>query len=162
MVWSREVDQQVLRLLLISVIDKVCKSKGKSSLSHQVGSLKPSLKNRDNIMYKTMGIPPQKTLWRAQAKESFLVNGENHILLSLIPFMSTSLWWKFGSCLEDRSPRIYQRKETKQRKIFLGNISIKKSERSYSFNTEVIMKGLSWFMMYGKNHHNIVIILQLK
>lgn len=43
------------------IIEKVCKSKGKTSLSNQVWSLNVYTKNQDNIRYKTVGTLSQRT-----------------------------------------------------------------------------------------------------
>ena len=49
------------------------------SLSHSLGLETEPFKTLDNILCKTMGLVSQRTTWRTQVKEKFLLHGENCI-----------------------------------------------------------------------------------
>lgn len=67
-----------------------------------------------------------KDILENPVERKFLFNRKKHILLRLSPFISTTLFWNYGNYLEDRSLRIYQKKERKQRKCVSRNYITKR------------------------------------
>ena len=51
--------------------------------SHSLDLETEPFKNWDNIVCKTMGLASQRTTWRNQVKENFVLNGENHIVKTI-------------------------------------------------------------------------------
>ena len=53
------------------------------NLSQSLGLETEPSKNWDNILCKTMGLASQRTTWRTEVKENFLLRGENHTVKTI-------------------------------------------------------------------------------
>ena len=53
------------------------------NLSQSLGLETEPFQNWDNIVCKTMGLASQRTTWRTQVKENFVLNGGNYIVKTI-------------------------------------------------------------------------------
>ena len=51
--------------------------------SHSLGLETEPFKSWDNIVCKTMGLTSERTTWRTEVKENFLLRGENHTVKTI-------------------------------------------------------------------------------